>query len=343
VTIMRPSPRVSIPARRVLRNHSLDSTRWNDFRPRCDDVVVATSYKSGTTWMQMIVRSLFDQEFTGAPLAPDWLDAPRPLLPTVLEDLERQQTRRCIKTHLPLDALPFYDDVKYIVVARDARDVFMSLWHHHVHTILAPERRPAAQAVVEADANDLRHFWRGWTTRGWFPGETEGYPYWGNLRHTQQWWACKDLPSVRLVHFDDLLRDLTSAITGIAAFLAIEVTAETTASIAARVSFASVKKNARRILPTADRILTGGADTFFGRGTNGRWKMVLSAADLRLYDAAATRELSPDTRAWLERDDSHAGAEEIGGSHVREDETGAACRPAEDRRERAPDVVSSQP
>jgi aryl sulfotransferase len=42
------------------------------------------------------------------------------------ETLDAQKHRRFIKTHLPLDGLPFHPQVKYLVVGRDARDVFMS-------------------------------------------------------------------------------------------------------------------------------------------------------------------------------------------------------------------------
>ena len=46
--------------------------------------------------------------------------------------------------------------------------------------------------------------------------------------------------------------------------------------------------------------LKGGPSTFFNKGTNGRWRDVLSANELKLYDAAATREPTPDFREWLE-------------------------------------------
>lgn len=47
-----------------------------------------------------------------------------------LAQLEAQTHRRFIKSHLPLDGLPYYPNVKYLVVARDPRDVFMSLMNH---------------------------------------------------------------------------------------------------------------------------------------------------------------------------------------------------------------------
>jgi hypothetical protein len=40
---------------REFHNHHFDSTIWNDFRFRDNDIIIATYAKSGTTWMQQIV------------------------------------------------------------------------------------------------------------------------------------------------------------------------------------------------------------------------------------------------------------------------------------------------
>ena len=42
---------------RELHNHHFDSTIWNDFAFRSDDIVIGTYGKSGTTWTQQIVES----------------------------------------------------------------------------------------------------------------------------------------------------------------------------------------------------------------------------------------------------------------------------------------------
>ena len=126
---------------RVYQNHHFDSTRWNYFSSRDDDIVIATSYKAGTTWTQAIVAHLLfpDGVFPEDPGAMSpWLDMRTYPLELVLNTLEAQRHRRFIKTHLPLDGLPYDPKRKYLYVARDARDVFMSLWNHYAnHTDLA--------------------------------------------------------------------------------------------------------------------------------------------------------------------------------------------------------------
>jgi aryl sulfotransferase len=59
-------------------------------------------------------------------------------------------------------------------------------------------------------------------------------------------------------------------------------------------------EGARAELMPVTQMLKGGSDTFFNKGTNGRWRDVLSAEELKLYDAAALRELTPECRRWLE-------------------------------------------
>ena len=52
--------------------------------------------------------------------------------------------------------------------------------------------------------------------------------------------------------------------------------------------------------PDEPRIFTGGRSAFIHKGTNGRWKGVLSEGELELYEEAKRRVLSPDCAKWLE-------------------------------------------
>lgn len=83
--------------------------------------------------MQTIVGNLLfpDGDLPGpASFISPWLDF-RPIpLEMVLGQLEAQEHRRYIKTHTPLDGLPYFPEAKYLCVSRDLRDVFMSLLNH---------------------------------------------------------------------------------------------------------------------------------------------------------------------------------------------------------------------
>ena len=294
---------------RVYQNHHLDSTRWERFRPRGDDIVVATPYKSGTTWMQTIVRRLlFGEREAEMPslgeLSP-WMDRRLSPLDDVISDLETQEHRRSVKTHLPLDGLPYHPQVKYVVVSRDARDVFMSLWNHyrnytdHFYDLLNETPGRVGDPLPRCPG-DIRRLWRMWTTRGWFEWDSEGFPYWSNMRHVQTWWDYRRLPNILFVHFNDLLADLPGEVSRVARFLDIELDDESLASTVDAVTFRSMKQNAEKTWPRLDSLMSGGAQTFFHSGSNGRWREVLTDEDLELYDAAVARELSDECARWLE-------------------------------------------
>ena len=54
-----PEPPDKFPTvKHLYQNWGHDSLRWNYLKPRADDIVVATTYKAGTTWAQVIVANL---------------------------------------------------------------------------------------------------------------------------------------------------------------------------------------------------------------------------------------------------------------------------------------------
>jgi aryl sulfotransferase len=44
-----------------------------------------------------------------------------------------------------------------------------------------------------------------------------------------------------------------------------------------------------------------GAKTFFYKGTNGRWRDVLTEEEVALYEEKAAQVLTPECQAWLEQ------------------------------------------
>ncbi len=293
---------------RVYQNHHLDNTRWDRFTPRDDDIIITTSYKSGTTWMQEIVLHLvyLGREIPYRNEASPWLDSRMRPLEEVLSVLEDQPHRRFIKSHLAADGLPYYPQVKYIVVGRDPRDVFMSMWNHYsshkpdffdfINGL--PDRVGAPLPPPPADIHD---FWRDWVSRGWFEWEHEGYPYWGNMHHIQSWWNVRERGNILLVHFADLLAQTVGEIRRIADFLAIPASDEQISQVAQATTLTAMRTRAEQNNPGMANVWRDGARTFFYKGTNGRWRDVLTADEVAQYAATAAAVLTPDCRAWLER------------------------------------------
>jgi len=120
-------------------------------------------------------------------------------------------------------------------------------------------------------------------TRGWFDCETDGYPYWSHLHHAETWWNYRHLPNIRLVHYADLLADLEGEMRGLASYLDIEVPEECWPNVVDACTFESVKKDPEKVVGDMSAMFEGGAQTFINKGTNGRWRGVLSEADLALY------------------------------------------------------------
>lgn len=313
-------PTPSLPPSRIYQNAVLDSTRWRAFTPREDDIVISTSYKAGTTWTQAIVRELivhamqqagvsdptqFPTRDNGSSLWPDarWICP----VDELQAQLEAQPHRRFLKSHLALDGLPIYDQVKYLIVARDPRDVFMSLWNHHRGVTddflnLLNNTPGRVGDPFPRCPDDIHDFWATWISRSWFEWEQEGYPFWGNMHHNQSWWNYRHLENILLVHYADLKTDPLGEIRRIADFLEVELSDEALATVADRTSFDAMRQRAIAADAASDGAspFREGAKTFFHKGTNGRWRDVLTDAELAMYEQTKTTVLTPDCARWLE-------------------------------------------
>jgi aryl sulfotransferase len=286
----------------------IDSTRWRVYKHRPGDIVISTSYKAGTTWTQTIVANLLFQDGNfPAPIGvmSPWLDMTLPPLDMIAEGLEAQTHRRFIKTHLALDGLDYYDTCKYIVVGRDARDVFMSLWNHHSSYTDGIKAKTKADAKefgrdFPVDIEDIHTLWDMWISKGWYEWESDGYPYWSHLHHARTWWEYRHLPNIAFLHYSDLLADPEAEVRRIAEFLDIAIDDAQMPGILERISFGSMKENFKNIMPEAEIIWNGGGQAFMNKGTNGRWRDVLSADDLRAYETAVAKTLTPECAKWLE-------------------------------------------
>jgi aryl sulfotransferase len=128
--------------------------------------------------------------------------------------------------------------------------------------------------------------------------DEDAYPNWPFWSHVQDWFEARHTPNLLLLHFANLRADLEGEIRRIAAFLEIEIAADAWPRIVEQSSFDYVKKLAASDSKQAP-FLKGGGDTFINKGTNGRWRDLLTASDIARYEAEAARNLSPECARWL--------------------------------------------
>jgi aryl sulfotransferase len=285
--------------KREFHNHHFDSTVWNGFPFRDDDIVIATYAKTGTTWTQQIIAQLLFADADDLPVADmsPWLDLRVPPNEVKLAALAAQTHRRFIKTHLPLDALVYSPGAKYIYIARDGRDVVWSMYNHHVNANalwyrLLNDTPGRVGPPIEPPPASVRQYFLDWMDR-------DGHPFWPFWDHIEAWWAARELPNLMLLHFAELRADLPRQMRRIAAFLDIPVDEARFPRMVEHCGFAWMKANATRSTPLGGAIWDRGAEVFINQGTNGRWRDVLTPDDVRRYEETARGRLGAECAAWL--------------------------------------------
>lgn len=292
--------KIQLPVKtRELHNHHFDSTVWNDFVFRDDDIVIGTYAKAGTTWMQQIVAQLLfrgDPDLEVAEMSP-WIDLRIPPKEIKLPAVEAQTHRRFLKTHLPVDALRFSPLAKYIYIARDGRDVVWSMYNHHANANQAwydalNDSPGRIGPPIERPPEDIRQYWREWMER-------DGYPFWSFWENIRTWWQIRELPNVMLVHFSRLKEDMPGEIRRIAEFLEIPIQEDRWETILEYCSFEWMKANARKSVPLGGAFWDAGAEVFINKGVNGRWLEVLTREESAAYAQRAEEELGFECARWL--------------------------------------------
>lgn len=284
---------------RDLHNHHFDSTIWDELDFRDDDIIIATYAKSGTTWLQQIVSQLIfdaEEDLEVAEMSP-WLDLRVPPREVKLPAVEAQTHRRFMKTHLPVDALVFSPNAKYLYIARDGRDVVWSMHNHHLNAneawYDALNNTPGRIGPpIEPPPADLRQYFLDWLER-------DGHPFWPFWENVRSWWAIRELPNVHFPHFAELKEDMPARIREIAAFLEIPIDESKWDSILEHCGFDYMKAHATKSVPLGGAFWEGGAQTFIHKGTNGRWTETLTDQDSQRYEARAIEELGEECATWL--------------------------------------------
>jgi aryl sulfotransferase len=219
-----------------------------------------------------------------------WLDGRIEPIEPVAKRVERQEHRRFVKTHTPADGVPFWPTASYIVVARDGRDAFMSLDNH---------MKKIHQEVVDRLNEESG------TKTEWTGDIATDFDTWlatadaNAVTYLASWWPRRTEPNVLFVHYNDLKSDLDGEMRRIASFLGIDVPDAKWPDVVERCTFESMKARPDEIGPF-EFVFKGGADSFLFKGTNGRWRDVLTQRELDVYAKHVEEHLPPDAAEWLE-------------------------------------------
>lgn len=283
-----------------------DSARWDSFRPRKGDIIVATPAKCGTTWTQMLCALLVHQ----SPELPlpltrlsRWLDRHTEPVASVVADFEAQPYRRIIKTHTPLDGLPYWEEVDYVFCGRDPRDAFLSIMDH-LHNVspesIADARKRGGLPDDFAFPTDPNQMLPMWLTTGPQPWVWDGFPAGSVLYLTNTYWQHRDLPNLTFLHYADLTRDRDGEMRRLAKALRIPIDEAKWPALVEAAGFSAMKEHASDNAPGAHLGEWANDKDFFRKARNAEWRNVLSLENQALYEKVSTEKLEPGLKKWLE-------------------------------------------
>ncbi len=237
-----------------------------------------------------------------------WLDMRIRSEDEVFDIYDRQTHRRFIKTHTPLDGLPLRDDVHYVVVGRDPRDVMVS-WEHHVTNMdvdVLLQNRIDAVGLDDLDEYDppsppepdpaVR--FRNFVEAEWSPGELVSLA--NVLHHLDTGWERREVANVGLFHFLDYRRDLVGEMARLAELCAIDVDRDRLAELAPEAGIDRMRDRAGEIVPgIAKSDHWKDPAGFFRSGTSGEWLDRTTPQDRARYDERVAELVPDDLARWI--------------------------------------------
>jgi aryl sulfotransferase len=286
-----------------------DSRVWPEFMKTAGfvegDIVIADPFKAGTTWTQRTVEQILNNgEETGERLSDKspWLDSSWGDHAGMIAKLKEQAdkgNRRVMKSHLPADCVPIQDDVFYIFVGRNGKDLACS-FHNYLHNfnsetmqeidkLYSEHTGKPQKLVIPESAAEFFDLWL----------DSDGYLCCDLLDVTQTWWNLKDKPNVLMLHYNELKSDLETQVKRLAEFLKLDPASLNIEQILEHCDFGYMKKKADSLVPFNGQHMKS-AEAFFHKGPKRDHTAELSAEQIKRFDEIAKQKLTPDCNHWLE-------------------------------------------
>ena len=255
-----------------VRQETVDQLKNLQLYP--DDVWVVSYPKSGTSWMQQIVRLIRNNGVQDDIVLSDAVPYPEShaIYPDV--DVEKMARPRAFKSHMPYDLCPCgppnTTPCKYIYIMRNPKDVAVSQYFFNKRVPYHPDE-------------DWGTFWKKFI---------EGEVYYGNyFDHLLSWWPHRDDKNVLFIKYEDMKKDLPAAVSQVASFIGADISSDVIGKIADMTSFDKMKSDNTANYSWYDQYKRKGAPDYLRRGIVGDWKNHLSQEQSAEMDAICAQRL----------------------------------------------------
>ena len=264
--------------------------RWEElkqFPVRQDDIFIVTFPKSGTTWMQQIVKLLRNdgkQDDVKLDRAIPWLETLDSELGKIIGYTADMATSsdvlspRAFKSHLPYElvpgGIPHTTCAKYICVMRNPKDICVSAWHHLNNMM---------------QQFDVTIPWEEHV------GQFLKAPYAGWFDHVLGWWKHRDSQNILYVKYEDMKRDPLTTIRTVAKFIGIEnPTDKLFQDVMEHSSLTSMKKDPFSNMDwhVGHKKMLAQKGLFIRKGEIGGWREQFSEEQSKRYDEIFKEKMS---------------------------------------------------
>ncbi|XP_051846956.1 sulfotransferase 2A1-like [Antechinus flavipes] len=199
----------------------------DEFELQDEDVVIVTYPKSGTHWMIHILSLIYSKgDPTWVKSVPYWKRSPWIETKIKKEMLENKENSHLFTSHLPVHLFPksfFTSKAKILYVARNPRDVLVSLYHFKNHI---PSYR-----LYSSFEHFFEEFLQGNVPLGsWFD-------------HIKGWLSMRNSEKFLFLTYEELHQNLKDSVEKLCQFLGKELSEEEINSVMKNASFQVMKKH----------------------------------------------------------------------------------------------------
>jgi len=255
-----------------LRTMSGDS--FGAYKPDAKDVIVCSYGKSGTNWSLQIAHQIAysgEGDFEYVHDIIPWPDGFSIPLEDPYPKSDSPSGMRVIKTHLPMDCVPYTEDARYVCVVRDPKDVAVSGYYFFRSVLLGPLMLPL-DLWVEL-------FLTGRNLLGSWAEHLDGY------------WRMRHRDNVLFLTFEEMKADLPGTVDKIAALMGVALSAEERARVIELSEFSHMRSVDHKFYPGLVTPFSSPTGKMMREGKSGAALGVLTPEQRAKIDAVCKGEL----------------------------------------------------